>query len=119
MGTGCGMSSRRAVRRAVSAVLENLESRRLLSAGDLLGVTTTDCPGTAVDAANNATRQADGKLVVVGQSANRAAIARYNTDGSLDPNFGGHGVTFIDSRVMGGANSVVEDSQHRLIVGGQ
>jgi uncharacterized delta-60 repeat protein len=81
--------------------VEMLESRTLLSAGDLdptfgMGgkVTTTfqgplDTPGEA------AALQPDGKVVMAGSfynfSSSGFALARYNADGSLDPAFGSGG----------------------------
>src|SRR5262249_1366136 len=43
--------------------------------------------------------QADGKIVVTGHTGGRAwdiLVARYNSDGSLDPSFDGDGITTID-----------------------
>jgi len=38
--------------------------------------------------------QSNGKIVAVGQSANRAALARYNSNGTLDTSFGSGGKVF-------------------------
>jgi uncharacterized delta-60 repeat protein len=76
------------------AVLEPLEGRRLMSAGDLDpsfggdGRVTTDFSDGSVDRAFDVAVQADGKSVVVGQFGNAWGIARYNVDGSLDSTFG-------------------------------
>ncbi len=87
-------SYRRALR------FEPLEARRLLAAGDLDptfdvdGKLTTDF-GSGADVARSVAIQADGKIVVAGSSANGInndfALARYNTDGSLDTSFSGDG----------------------------
>src|SRR4030095_11177122 len=61
------------------------------------GKVTTDL-GHSTDLAEAGTVQADGKLVVVGQtyknndiSTEDFAVARYNTDGTLDTTFGARG----------------------------
>src|SRR5438445_609758 len=78
-------------------VLEGLEDRTLLSAGDLDpafgtgGIVTTNF-GTSLDKGQSVLVQTDGKIVVVGNSTNGlifdVAMARYNTDGTLDTTFG-------------------------------
>src|SRR5215216_6425785 len=66
------------------------------------GVVMTDF-NTSTDLANAVALQADGKLVVVGTtytdndfSDEDFAIARYNTDGSLDASFGNNGRVTTD-----------------------
>ena len=67
------------------------------------GIVTTDFAGQA-DQANAVAVQADGKIVVAGLAArtgplgadNDFALARYNTDGTLDPSFGGDGLVTTD-----------------------
>jgi competence ComEA-like helix-hairpin-helix protein len=48
--------------------------------------------------------QPDGKIVVTGQSDSSLALARYNTDGSLDPSFDGDGSLLTD---LDGLSAVV------------
>ena len=58
---------------------------------------TSFTPGA--DAATGVAIQGDGKIVAVGVAGRRNgrfAVARYNTDGSLDPNFGGDGKVMTD-----------------------
>jgi len=80
-----------------SLLAEALESRQLLTAGDLDptfglgGKVTTDFFGSGDDAIADLVYQSDGKLVAVGTSTNGLALARYNTDGSLDAGFGAGG----------------------------
>jgi len=58
------------------------------------GVMTTDLsPGS--DVANAMALQPDGMIVVAGYSGDRAALARYDTDGFLDPTFGTSGTVRI------------------------
>src|SRR5262245_13490141 len=84
-----------------SRSLECLEARTLLDAGFLDptfgtgGLVRTDFTGSVDNTASASVRQADGKLLVLGTvtagpvSAERfsLALARYNTDGSLDGGF--------------------------------
>jgi uncharacterized delta-60 repeat protein len=76
-----------------SPVLEPLEGRMLM-AGDLDfsfsgdGKLTTDFGAGSVDTVYDVAVQPDGKVVVVGESGDNWAVARYNVDGSLDTTFG-------------------------------
>jgi uncharacterized delta-60 repeat protein len=88
--------------------VETLESRRLLSAGDLDptfgagGLVTTDFPGSAADRPRQIALQADGKLLEVawhsgfGVGEPTLSVTRFNTDGSLDTGFGEQGIRLID-----------------------
>src|SRR5712691_10142284 len=77
--------------------LESLESRCLLSAGsldtsfDTDGIVTTPF-GTSADEARAVAVQSDGKIVVAGRATIGSnfdfALARYNTNGTLDTSFG-------------------------------
>lgn len=51
---------------------------------------------TAADTAYSLIIQPDGKLMVGGMSENRMAMARYNSDGSLDTSFDGDGKMVYD-----------------------
>ena len=65
------------------------------------GIVTTDIRGDA-DQAEAVAVQPDGKIVVAGLAATIAgritdfALARYNPDGTLDQNFGSHGIVTTD-----------------------
>jgi uncharacterized delta-60 repeat protein len=96
--------------------LETLENRCLFSAGQLDptfgagGKVASDFLGPANDTAAALAVQSDGKLVVAGVSADasainpsRLALARYNTDGTLDAGFGQKGQALTD---LGGNFSV-------------
>jgi uncharacterized delta-60 repeat protein len=63
--------------------------------------------------------QPDGKIVVVGSSAGDFAVARYNTDGSLDPGFGQEGkvTTPIGSSYDYG-NALALQPDGRIVVAG-
>jgi uncharacterized delta-60 repeat protein len=89
-------------------VLEQLEGRRLLSAGDLDstfgagGRVITDFGGTN-DLGRQVVAGPDGKVIVVGSTGSTSsttrtnfALARYNSDGSLDTSFGDGGKVVTD-----------------------
>ncbi|NLX05086.1 MAG: DUF4347 domain-containing protein, partial [Phycisphaerae bacterium] len=60
------------------------------------GIVTTGFGGSSADQVKSVAIQADGKIVVAGYSnlggTNDFALARYNTDGSLDTSFSGDGL---------------------------
>src|SRR5207302_6993348 len=62
----------------------------LVSGSVRTGKTTTDF-GTSSDWAHGLALQADGKIVVAGESGGNFALARYATDGTLDNSFDGDG----------------------------
>ncbi|MCP4286890.1 MAG: hypothetical protein GY792_21000, partial [Gammaproteobacteria bacterium] len=69
---------------------------------------------------NNSVRvQADGKIIIAGSSDTNFALARYNTDGTLDTDFSGDGLLTTD---LGGSDvayamSVLDDGKI-LVAGG-
>ena len=72
------------------------------------------------DEANAIARQTNGQLVVVGTSSNDFAVARLNTDGSLDTTFTSNGkvITDIGSSTSDRANAVAIQSDGKIIVAG-
>ncbi|MFE2249193.1 hypothetical protein ACFXC2_20855, partial [Streptomyces lavendulae] len=82
------------------------------------GRVTTVFPGYAEG--HDVARQADGKLVVAGLSQDGFALARYNTNGTLDTTFDGDGR--VTSDFGGGAhvaNAVaVQPSDGKIVVAG-
>jgi uncharacterized delta-60 repeat protein len=54
------------------------------------------------DSCHNLARQSDGKLVLVGDSDNDFAVARLNTNGTLDDNSGGDGSFDGDGKLITG-----------------
>jgi len=82
------------------------------------GKVTTDFPG-GTDVARAITIQSSGKIVVVGGDTNDFALARFNTDGSLDTNFGTGGRVMTDfSNGNDQALAVAVDSTGKLVVAG-
>jgi uncharacterized delta-60 repeat protein len=93
------------------------------------GIVTTD--GSArTDEAYSVVVQSDGKIIVAGFSDTGVnddfAVARYNTDGSLDGTFGTGGIVKTDFNLGTGsvgdrddrANSVVVQSDGKIVVAG-
>jgi uncharacterized delta-60 repeat protein len=119
-------------------LFESLESRRMLSAGDVdlsFGnhgkvVGHAQGPDTRFDqfVASNMALQADGKTIVVGNvfhptdSDDRrlTLVARYNADGTVDKSYGTDGFTAIDfgGAFGNGAGAVVIDAMGRAVVAG-
>jgi len=83
--------------------------------------------GRNVNLARAAVLQTDGKIVIVGESGDSVfgntsiAVARLNTDGSLDATFGSNGLvlTNFTANVMGDrATTVAIQSDGKIVVGG-
>ena len=86
------------------------------------GKVTTDF-GSSTDKAYSVAIQTDGKIVVAGQADNstnsKVALARYNSDGSLDTTFSGDGKLTTD--IGGGsswAKSVAIQADGKIVVSG-
>jgi uncharacterized delta-60 repeat protein len=110
--------------------VEGLEDRRLLT-GDLDltfsgdGLVTTAFPNGSGSLAEGRAMliQDDGKIVVAGYASNGTnddfAVARYNTDGSLDNSFDGDGkVTTAVGTARDVAESIALQSDGKIIVAG-
>jgi uncharacterized delta-60 repeat protein len=101
--------------------LEPLEQRTLLSFGDLdsgfgrEGRLVTDFPGPSADYIKAVAQQTDGKIIAVGASSSQAIVARYTTEGGLDPTFGAGGIvrTWLD---QGNGVAILPDG--RILIGG-
>ena len=99
--------------------VESLESRRLLSAGDLDlsfggdGKVTTDLSGSQLEEGWAVAVQGDDKVVVAGQVRRPGdlygdmLVARYNPDGTLDTTFGG-GDGWVAIDFEGRADAAIE-----------
>lgn len=109
-------------------VLEPLEDRRLLAAGDLDvsfdsdGLVTSDLGG--YDYAWAVAVQDDGgveKIVVAGTSGGDFALARYLPDGSLDTSFGTSGTGIVTTDIGSDSDhgsDVAVDSNGKIVVAG-
>jgi uncharacterized delta-60 repeat protein len=87
----------------------------------------TDLNSGSSDSGRAMALQADGKIVVAGQSTTPVspadedfAVVRYNGDGSLDTTFGAGGIVRTDfgAQFFEGAFSVAIDGNGRIVVGG-
>ena len=83
-----------------------------------LGLVTTDFGGS-VDRAFAMALQPDGKLVVVGDSDANFALARYNSDGSLDTGFGSAGKVITSFGGIDQASAVILQPDGKILVAGQ
>ena len=84
-------------------------------------VTTDIAGGVQTERARAAAIQSDGKIVVVGEGTMASgevgvALARYNSDGSLDASFSGDGMTLGD--VRGRAFAIAVQSDGRILIAG-
>jgi uncharacterized delta-60 repeat protein len=84
------------------------------------GVVTTTFPDVFFAEAHALAIQADGKLVAAGSAGSEAfALARYNTDGTLDPGFGTGGiVTTAFGGFFNEANALVVQANGKIAVAG-
>jgi uncharacterized delta-60 repeat protein len=100
-----------------------LPGRTQAAAGDLDptfgvgGKVSTDFG--ADDSANDVAIQSDGKIVVVGRTFFNFALARYNRDGSLDPDFGSGGKVITEANSIVSAQAVAIQSDGKIVVAGQ
>ena len=82
------------------------------------GKVTTDF-GTTTDIALAVAVQSNGKIVVAGTSGGNFALARYNTDGSLDGAFGAGGKTTTDfGSSFDSASAVVIQASGKIVAAG-
>jgi uncharacterized delta-60 repeat protein len=82
------------------------------------GLVTTDFGGS-VDRAFAMALQPDGKLVVVGDSDANFALARYHSNGSLDPSFGTDGKVITSFGGTDQASAVILQPDGKIVVAGQ
>jgi uncharacterized delta-60 repeat protein len=83
------------------------------------GLVTTDL-GTGTEIARGLALQPDGKLVAAGTSGCSFALARYLSDGALDPGFGSGGrVTTSIGTFCGDAYSLVRQGDGKLVSAGR
>lgn len=74
--------------------------------------------GNTDDTARSLVIQNDGKFLLAGSADNNFAIARYNSDGSLDNTFGINGMQVSDFGSLDYATSIKLQSDGKIIVGG-
>jgi len=79
------------------------------------GIQTTNI---GLSKAESVVLQSDGKIIVAGPGSGDFAVVRYNTDGSLDNTFSGDGIQTTDFGATDKANSVVVQSDGKIVVAG-
>jgi uncharacterized delta-60 repeat protein len=92
------------------------------------GKQTTDFAGGLSEQIIGMRLQPDGKIVAVGErwdqahyttsSSHNFALARYKTDGSLDPTFSGDGKQLTDFGAMDGADDAAIQADGKIVVSG-
>ncbi len=81
------------------------------------GTVTTDF-GAGIASARSVVIQPDDRILVVGDFGSDFALARYNSDGSLDPTFGSGGTTTTDAGFVGHAVALLPDGRFVVAGGG-
>ncbi|MGI8892309.1 MAG: T9SS type A sorting domain-containing protein [Bacteroidia bacterium] len=81
------------------------------------GIITTDFGNTNYEVCHSLALQPDNKIIAAGYFGNILAVVRYNTNGSLDNNFGNAGIV-TDSNLPG-AVGVGLQSDGKIVVAGQ
>ncbi|MDO8812192.1 MAG: hypothetical protein Q7J38_09225, partial [Gallionella sp.] len=88
---------------------------------DTNGSVTTDFFG-GIDASHSVTQQSDGKILVSGINNSGGmgyfALARYNSDGSLDTSFDMDGMVTTGFGIYVGANTVIQQLDGKILVVG-
>ncbi len=82
------------------------------------GYVTTNFPGNVTDAAYAVALQGDGKIVAAGVSTNNFAVARYNTNGSLDTTFDTDGMVTTNFGSTDTANAVAVQPDGKIVAAG-
>jgi uncharacterized delta-60 repeat protein len=103
--------------------VESLEGRQLysVSAGDLdaafgIGGLAKASSTLSSISASHAAVQADGKVVVVGKSSDRVAVARFNANGTLDTSFGPSHTGIVLTTGASAATSAAIQSDGKIVV---
>ncbi len=85
------------------------------------GTVTTPIGGSSIDIAS-ISMQSDGKIVAVGYNidfgSTPCALARYNTNGSLDTSFGTGGIVTTTNEPFGKMTSIAIQSNGQIVAGG-
>jgi uncharacterized delta-60 repeat protein len=84
------------------------------------GLVTTSFPGFSNAGATSMVVQPDGRIVVAGGAGGQFALARYDSDGSLDGSFGTNGLvtTSFPGFTGADANTLAVQADGRIVVAG-
>ncbi len=86
------------------------------------GVVTTQPSGSSISGLNSITIQSNGQIVAGGFAVINGnqffAVARYNTNGTLDTSFGTDGIVATENPDGGVINSVAIQSDGKIVAGG-
>jgi uncharacterized delta-60 repeat protein len=80
------------------------------------GIVTTTIGSSAQ--INDVVLQSNGKIIAVGFADNQFALARYNTNGTLDTTFGSGGIVTTSIGTTANANSIALQNNGQIIVAG-
>src|SRR5688572_5947151 len=110
------------MKRSINAVVQPLESRRLMDAADL-NTAFGDGGGALVDlgpesVAGATAVQPDGKILVAGSQGSNAFLARFNADGSFDDSFATGGVAKLNLGANEFFNEIAVVKNGRILVSG-
>jgi len=83
------------------------------------GIVRTPISVLANDTAWAVLVQSDGRLVAAGESAGNVALARYESDGSLDATFGSGGLVTTDAGGLDVALAIIQQTDDKLVVAGR
>jgi uncharacterized delta-60 repeat protein len=101
---------------ALRAAVEALEGRTLFSFG-VGGTVVTPFSGSLNDGASAVLVQSDGKLMQVSDSSGAISLARYSSNGVLDPTFGSDGkVTSPIAGTLAGSPSAALQADDKVLV---
>lgn len=86
------------------------------SGGVQPGTVTTSIGGSSIITA--IAIQTDGKIVAAGQSDNQVALARYNSDGTIDTSYGTNGIVITTIQSSSVANDLKLQSDDKAVITG-
>ncbi len=118
---GVGYAIHRADSTSTFALARLTSSGAIDSSFDSDGKVITNF-GAAQDVANSAVIQSDGRIIAIGQGGqpnqSMFALARYNSNGSLDQTFGTGGLVLTDINDLNAATSAAIQPDGKLVAAG-
>ncbi len=83
------------------------------------GIVTTAFPETSFSHAYSLALQSDGKIILIGEADHQCCLARYESNGSLDQNFGSNGLVQTVAGASSVFYSVIIQSDGKIVCVGQ